>query len=101
MISHDISFTIKVNYSATIVPKSATVLDKVVMTFKVKNYVTKNTVHQETVTTYYNQAKNEFEAQSSCNVPAIGTYYLEVTYKCYKSGSLVETIVDDTNPMSI
>ncbi len=37
--------SLKVNYSGTIVPKNATVLDKVVMTFKVKNYVTKNTVH--------------------------------------------------------
>lgn len=92
---------LKVNYSGTIIPKNATVLDKVVMTFKVRNYVTDGIANQETVTAYYDETKNQFKGQGSCSVPTIGTYYLEVTYKCYKNGSLVDTIVEDTDPVSI
>ena len=92
---------LKVNYSGTIVPKNATVLDKVVMTFKVRNYITDGIANQETVTVYYDETKNQFKGQGSCSVPTIGTYYLEVTYKCYKNGSLIDTIVDDTDPVSV
>ena len=91
----------KVNYSATIVPKNENALDKVVVTFKVIHYINGNTVHQETVTTYYDEYKDQFKAQGSGTVPTIGTYYLDVTYKCYKNGTLIETITGQSKLLSI
>ena len=76
-------------------------MDKVVITAKVRNYMSDSIVHQSTMTTYYDNLKNEFKCQGDCTGPSVGPYYVDVTYKCYKNGTLLETITGQTESVYI
>lgn len=91
----------KLNMYAEVVPRNESVLDKVVMDMKVINYATGNSIHEEKFATYYDVVTDSFYAESSCTVSMPGTYYLDVTYKCYKNGSLIETITGRSKLLSI
>lgn len=82
-------------------PKSAGSYDNVKVTLKVVNFVTNTTVHNESQSVFYDSLGGYFMAKSSCIVPMGGTYYLDVTYKCYKNGVLIETITGVSSTLSV
>lgn len=75
-----------------VVPKNSTVYDKVNIEFELIKVGQTNSVYTGGTTVRYDSNHNLFYWEKNMNLSSRGTYQLEVTYKCYKNNSLVETI---------
>lgn len=89
------------SFFGKLVPKSEDSYDRVKVTFKIVNFVTNTTVHSESMEMTYDDIFHFYIAESDCTAPMTGTYYLEATYKCYKNGDLIETIIGQSKLLSI
>ena len=89
------------SFFGQLVPKSEDSYDRVKVTFKIVNFVTNTTVHSEFMEMTYDDLFHFYFAESDCTAPMTGTYYLEATYKCYKNGDLIETIIGQSKLLSI
>lgn len=73
-------------------PKYETSFDKVVIKLRITKVSTGTEYYNRSFTTYYDDVRNWFAVTSSFTAPSRGQYKLKTTYKCYKSGTLIETI---------
>lgn len=73
-------------------PNSKDTFDKVVIKFKITKVSTGDVCYNKSFTTYYNESQKRFSKTITFSAPSKGTYRLATTYKCYKDGTLIETI---------
>ena len=83
--------------SVSLTPKTSTSLDKVNIRIKLINNTTKETVLDGSWNTYYNSTLHRFSKEVTQILTTEGTYYAEITYKCYKNNVLIETIESTTS----
>lgn len=81
-----------VSFSGYLYPHEKGTFDTVVITLRVKNFASGSAVYDETFVTSYGILEGGFVSSDDCTVPTVGSYYLDVTFKCYKAGTLIETI---------
>lgn len=72
-------------------PKNSTVIDKVTMQFVIKNS-SGTSVYNKTYTATWDSLYAQYIAEKTYQLSSKGTYTLQVTYRCYKNGALIETI---------
>lgn len=78
--------------TAYLVPKTETSFDKVTINIKIAKATTGTVYYNKTFTTYYNDVRGWFYVSKDYQLPSKGTYSMDATYKCYKNGSLIETV---------
>lgn len=81
---------------AYILPKSSTSYDKVTINIKIAKATTGTVYYDKTFTTYYDSVRGWFRVSKDYQLPSKGTYSMDATYKCYKGGTLIETITGVT-----
>ena len=82
-------------------PKTSASVDDVRITMKVINFVSGGVVQNKTYVAEYNYLTNYYEAKDTCTAITPGSYYLQITYKAYKNGVLLETINQNSTIISI
>ena len=86
-----ISSSGKASMLATLIPKSETSIDEVEVTIKLK-HTDGTTVLNKTYDAEWSDTYFQFRVYDSKNLTKTGLYTMSVTYKCYKNGSLIETL---------
>lgn len=81
---------------AYLVPKTATSFDKVTINIRIEKATTGTVYYNKTFTTYYNDIRGWFRVSKDYKLPSKGTYSMDATYKCYKNGKLIETVLGET-----
>ena len=76
---------------AELIPKTSTSIDKVVVTIKLKSPNGTN-VYNKSHNATWSQTYFEYQVDAYKQLTTKGEYTMYVTYKCYKDGSLIETI---------
>lgn len=93
--SHTEIFNISSSGVATmnvaLAPFNTTTIDEVKATLVIKNSSGTN-VYNKTYNLPWNSLYASFKVIKEYQLPEKGTYSFRVTYKCYKNGSLIETI---------
>lgn len=86
-----INSTGKASMKAILVPISSSSIDEVKITLKIKDNLGVN-VYSKTFSAEWNSLFGRYELFKNYQLPKKGTYNFQAIYKCYKNGSLVETI---------
>ena len=76
---------------AALMPKSESSIDEVEVTIKLK-HTDGTTVLNKTYDAEWSDTYFQFRVSDSKNLTKTGLYTMSVTYKCYKNGSLIETL---------
>lgn len=90
-----ISSSGKATMKARLEPKTEDSIDEVVVTIKLKN-PNGIVLHNETYDATWSSVAFQYQVTDSESVATRGKYTMSVTYKCYKDGSLLETISGST-----
>lgn len=90
----------KLNAEASLTPMRTSSFDKVVITIKIQKESTSTVVYNKSFTTTYDKIRDRFFVSASYAPTAKGVYSMDATYKCYKSGKLIETIKGVTRAAS-
>lgn len=81
------------DFGAELIPKQETSFDRVTITLELVYEDNGSTVYKVVANTTYDTVKSSFEKYvDDYQLDDKGDYRLFVTYKCYKNGSLIETI---------
>lgn len=86
-----ISSSGKATMEAFLTPKSTALVDEVKVSLIIKNNAGAS-IYNKTYTAEYNRLFNEYQITKNYQLPSKGSYQFQAIYKCYKNGSLVETI---------
>ena len=90
----DISSDGEATMHGILTPKNATVIDKVVITFVIKDS-SGSTVYNKTHTATWNSVYNRYEVKKAFKLNKRGNYKLQTLYSCYKNNRLIEAISGD------
>lgn len=91
--SLNISDSGSADFGADLVPKQETSFDRVTITLELVYEDNGSTVYKVVANTKYNSSTASFrKSVTDYRLDDKGDYRLFVTYKCYKNGSLIETI---------
>lgn len=77
--------------TARLEPKSEDSIDEVKVTMTLKK-IDGTLIRKKTYDAVWSQTYFEFQAADHKQLTDKGAYYLDVTYKCYKDGKLLETL---------
>ena len=80
---------------AELIPKTSSSIDEVVVTIKLKS-PSGSYVYNKTLDATWSQTYFEYQVDAYKQLTTRGKYTMSVTYKCYKDGSLLETISGST-----
>ena len=78
-------------YITSVNSNNSAEIDKVTVTFKISK-IDGTVVHNRTFQAPYNQTLKRFECLKTFDLNRRGNYRLNATVKCYKNGTLIETI---------
>ncbi len=76
---------------AELIPKTSSSIDEVVVTIKLKS-PSGTYVYNKSHDASWSQTYFEYQVSKGKQLSSKGLYTMSVTYKCYKDGSLIETI---------
>lgn len=77
--------------TAQLQPKSATSMDEVKVTMTLKK--TDGTlIRKKTYDAVWSETAFQFQVSDNKQLSDKGSYYVDMTYKCYKNGTLLETL---------
>ncbi|MBE6030329.1 MAG: hypothetical protein E7225_01845 [Clostridiales bacterium] len=76
--------------TANLIPVSDSVFDRVNITIEL--YKGNTSVYKGSFNTYYDDIAGKFKKTVTEELDSKGSYYAKATFKCYKSGTLIETI---------
>lgn len=93
-VAFSVSSTGKATMSGELPPRIIGITNKVIVDFTVKDS-SNAIVHKESITGKWNDALDSFIASKQIQLPGKGAYRLYATFKCYRNGECIETIVAD------
>lgn len=77
--------------TTSLTPKKSVGVDEVKVTLKIKN-ASGVVKYNKTYTATWSDLYGAFRLSKTYQLPGSGSYQFQATYKCYKDGSLLETI---------